>query len=85
MLTFDHRKTFPPLFDYDYHPQCQTLPRTTYGVHDPNKKWRSVWLFRNSVFKNWASEFEIITQDSFQSDWKMANIPQYFYSPEDMQ
>ena len=33
------------------------------------KKWRNVWLFRNSVFKNWITDTETLVNDCFEFDW----------------
>ena len=74
VINFDNTKNSHSLFDEDYHSICHTLPRTIYNNHDPNKIWRSVWLFRNSVFKNWAIETENINNECFLNDWNLANI-----------
>lgn len=38
------------------------------------KKWRNVWLFRNSVFKDWSKESEEMIQHCFQMDWDNCQV-----------
>jgi len=45
--------------------------RTEYKMPESfeKKKWRNVWLFRNSVFKTWHSDNDQILKECFERDW----------------
>jgi hypothetical protein len=45
------------------------MPETYVG-----KKWRNVWLFRNSVFKDWITDSEQKLKECFEFDWKCCMV-----------
>lgn len=78
VLTSAEHPISKQLFDKDYTPNFHSQPRNIYKQHDPNKKFRNVWLFRNSSFKNWNQESEELNANCFLFDWKMAKMDEIF-------
>lgn len=59
------------VLNLDYSLNIQSKPRTEYKMPDSfiGKKWRNVWLFRNSAFKDWIKDSDDILIQCFNQDW----------------
>ena len=63
--------------DNDYMLNIESIPRSRVWPPDNlnDIKWRKVWLFRKSNFKDWRIETKDFINDCFDFDWQFCKIP----------